>query len=337
MFSCARRPNADPKPVTNAQNQRIERLNESLQITRRGFINFIRIECGLLPASIEAYSRDLEVLLLDLQSHGITDIENLTPEALIEHIRMLSRQRGYAPTTVGRHLATIKVLCKWLFATGRIDTNPADYLDTPKKWHKLPGVLSAGQVRRLLQAPQPPEKPKPGTRPLWMRDRAILELMYASGLRASEVGIVSLSDVHEDLGVVRVIGKGDKQRLVPMGVPAINALKVYIKECRSLLITAEGASEKRCEGKLFLTRTGRPIERVRVWQIVQHWAKVAGLKNVHPHMLRHSFATHLLMGGADLRVVQELLGHADITTTQVYTHVNRKHLNEVIKAMHPRG
>ena len=274
--------------------------------------------------------------MLDLQDNGLGNIEAVTPERLIAHIRGLSKERGYAPTTVGRHLATIKVLCKWMHATGRTDSNPADYLDTPKKWHKLPGVLGPAQIRRLLEAPSAPEKPGKGP-PLWMRDRAILELMYASGLRASEVGTIGLSDLLERVGVVRVLGKGDKQRLVPMGKPAMSALDAYLKECRPLLISAESAGERRDQGRLFLSRTGRPIERVRVWQIVRHWAKVAGLQKVHPHMLRHSFATHLLMGGADLRVVQTLLGHADITTTQIYTHVDRSQLRNVIKTMHPRG
>jgi integrase/recombinase XerD len=161
--------------------------------------------------------------------------------------------------------------------------------------------------------------------------------MYASGMRASEVGAISISDIMEKIGVVRVTGKGHKQRLVPMGKPAMEAMSVYIRDCRSRLITAERAAERRDKGKLFLTRTGRPIERVRVWQIVTHWANIAGLKDVHPHVLRHSFATHLLMGGADLRIVQTLLGHADITTTQIYTHVDRTQLRRVIKTMHPRG
>lgn len=311
-------------------------LSESMQTTRRAFINFLRIECGLLAASVEAYSRDLEQLMLHLQSNGLDAIERVRAEQLIAHIRGLSKERGYAPTTVARHLATIKVLCKWMHATGRTDSNPADYLDTPKKWHKLPGVLAPTQIRRLLEAPAPPEKPSKGP-PLWMRDRAILELMYASGLRASEVGAVGLSDVLEKIGVVRVLGKGEKQRLVPMGKPARSALDAYMKECRPMLITAESAGERRDNGRLFLSRTGRPIERVRVWQIVKHWAQAAGLGRVHPHMIRHSFATHLLMGGADLRVVQTLLGHADITTTQIYTHVDRSQLRDVIKSMHPRG
>ncbi len=322
--------------MPTAQNNRVDQLSEPNQLVRRRFINFIRIECGLLPASIEAYSRDLETLLINLQTRGVNDAHNSLPEHLIAHIRSLTKERGYAGTTVSRHIATIKVFYRWLYANEKIADNPADHLDQPAKWKKLPGVLSPNQIKKLLNAPQPPAKPN-GQPPLYLRDRAILELMYASGLRASEVGNITLSDLKERIGVIRVLGKGDKHRIVPMGTPAIKALDQYLSECRPMLITAERAAERRDQGRLFLSRTGRPIERVRVWQIVKHCAKQAGLDKVHPHMLRHSFATHLLAGGADLRIVQDLLGHADITTTQIYTHVDRSKLRETIKKLHPRG
>lgn len=308
-----------------------------MQRTRRGFINYLRIECGLLPASIEAYGRDLEHLMLDLQDRGIEDVSGATPEALIGHVRTMTGERGYNASTISRHLATIKVFFRWLLATGQIDDNPADHLDQPTKWKKLPGVLTPSQVRRLLEAPRAPEKTTKGSAPLWIRDRAILELMYASGLRASEVGQIGLIDIMEKIGVVRVLGKGDKQRLVPMGQPAQRALQRYLDECRPMLINAERAAERRDQGKLFLSRSGKPIERVRVWQIVKHWAKQADLPKTYPHMLRHSFATHLLAGGADLRIVQELLGHSDITTTQIYTHVDRSSLHRTVRNLHPRG
>lgn len=320
-----------------AEARRVAQLNDDMQLLRRGFLIFLRVECGLRPSSLEAYSRDLDQLLLDLQGAGVTRSGDITPPGVIAHIRSLSRDREYAPATVARHIATIKVLCRWMLATGQITQNPADHLDQPARWKTLPGVLTPGQMRRLLAAPAAATGADPNAVPLWVRDKAILELMYASGLRASEVGAVSLSDVLETIGCVRILGKGDKQRLVPMGRPAMEALELYRRDCRPRLITAERAGERRDAGRLFLTRTGRPIERVRVWQIVTHWAGAAGLKNVHPHTLRHSFATHLLMGGADLRVVQTLLGHADITTTQVYTHVDPTRLVQVIKTMHPRG
>lgn len=327
----------DNPTVPNASEQRVELLSEPMRLARRGFINFLRIECGLLPATIEAYSRDIEQLMLDLQERSIDDPTHTPPEALIGHVRLMSSERGYNGSTISRHLATIKVFYRWLLATGKIDNNPADHLDQPMKWKRLPGVLTPSQVRKLLEAPKPSDIAAKNAPPLWMRDRAILELMYASGLRASEVGQIGLIDIMEKIGVVRVLGKGDKQRLVPMGKPAQRAMQQYLDECRPMLITAERAAERRDKGKLFLSRTGRPIERVRVWQIVKHWAKAAGLPKTYPHMLRHSFATHLLAGGADLRIVQELLGHSDITTTQIYTHVDRSSLHKTVRTLHPRG
>ena len=304
----------------------------------RRFLASLRVEAGLAPATIEAYGRDLRDLGLFLaESESIDDPARVTPAMLIRHVREMTADRGYAPATIARRLATMKVFFRWLVGNAVLEANPADHLDQPARWQRLPGVLSPRQMRALLAAPQPPEKPRPGAAPLWLRDRAILELMYASGLRASEVGAIGTGDLLEHLRAVRVLGKGDKERLVPMGGPADEAVRTYLRECRPLLITAERAAERRDKGRLFLSRTGRPIERVRVWQIVKRRARDAGLHDVHPHMLRHSFATHLLAGGADLRVVQSLLGHADISTTQIYTHVDKSALHALIKSKHPRG
>jgi integrase/recombinase XerD len=249
-------------------------------------------------------------------------------------------------TSVIRHLATVKVFGRWLENTGQVKDNPAGSLDRPTRWKNLPGVLSPAQMRRLVEAPlsEPPKTDpmvelKPSAAPtakhdatLHLRDKAMLELMYACGLRASEVGAITLKDYKPGAGVVLVTGKGDKQRLVPIGRPALQAVDTYINECRSLLIKPTDRSR----GRLLLSRSGKPLDRVAVWQLVRKNAKLAGLGDVHPHMLRHSFATHLLMGGADLRVVQELLGHADIATTQIYTHVDSKRLRDVQRKFHPR-
>lgn len=303
----------------------------------RAFIGYLRVECGLAPSTIEAYQRDLLALLADLTEAGAAAPPGLTPRLLADHIARLSRERGLAGSTVARHLATIRVFCRWLLARGLIQSDPTEILQTPTRWKRVPGVLSPGQMRRLVDAPQPPDPPQTGA-PLWIRDRAILELMYSSGLRASEVGAIGLTDVLDTLGTVRVTGKGSKQRLVPMGEPAHEALGRYLHECRPVLARlASDQGRKLDRGRVFLTRTGRPMERVRVWQIVKKYAARAGLADVHPHTLRHSFATHLLSGGADLRVVQELLGHADITTTQIYTHVDRSRLREVHRLHHPRA
>lgn len=319
----------------------ISQLPAELGRAMDDYLVFARVECGLLPATLEAYARDLDDLLTDLADKGVTTVAGIEPRHLSNHLRMLSRDRGAAPATLARHLATLKVFFRFLESNGRLTDNPSAHLDQPARWKRLPGVLSPRQMRSLVEAAREPEtppgsKPKPGP-PLWMRDRAMLELMYACGLRASEVGALTLSDILTSQRLVRVTGKGEKQRLVPMGTPAIEALDRYFADCRPVLITAERAAERRDKGRVFLSKTARPIDRVRVWQIVRRYADLAGLGHVHPHMLRHSFATHLLSGGADLRIVQDLLGHADIATTQIYTHVDKDRLRSVIKDHHPRG
>jgi integrase/recombinase XerD len=306
----------------------------SLEGAKRDFIIFVRVECGLAPATIEAYTRDIDDLLADLDAGGVASPADLSPRNLATHIASLRSSRGLASASVARHLATVKVFCRFLVARGMIEENPADFLDQPTRWKKLPGVLSPNQVRALLEAPGPPDHPAEHPHPhLWMRDRALLELMYACGLRASEAAGLTVINLHHDLAVVRVLGKGSKERLVPLGRPALEAIDVYLAGCRPLLARPDG----RDKGRLLLSRTGRPLERVAIWQIVKRNAAIAGLRDVHPHTLRHSFATHLLAGGADLRVVQELLGHADIATTQIYTHVDATRLKEVVRKHHPRG
>jgi integrase/recombinase XerD len=310
-------------------------LPDSLAMLHREFLMYIRVECGLSANTLAAYQRDLRDLLLDLHARGVERIAEVQPRQLTDHLAALKTGRGMAASSIIRHMATIKVFFRWLSARGFIAENPADILDRPTRWKKLPGVLSPKQLRQLLEAPGPPiwdgaGEPPP---PLWLRDRAMLELMYASGLRASEVGAVQLTDLHETLGVVRITGKGNKQRLVPVGKPALAAIARYVAECRPRLVKPGGKDQ----GRLLLSRSGRALERVAVWQIVKKHAAAAGLRHVHPHVLRHSFATHLLAGGADLRVVQELLGHSDIATTQIYTHVDRSQLKHVHAKHHPRA
>lgn len=306
----------------------------SLESVRSAFTAYISVECGLAPATVEAYSRDLRDLFNDLEERSVDTIDRVTPRDLAEHIQRLKTERGLEASSIARHLATIKVLFRWLAAEDRIETNPADWLDQPTRWRRLPDTLSPHQVRRLLAAPQPTDAQQRGEQPpLHLRDRALLELMYACGMRATEVALVSVRDLLRDVGLVRVNGKGGKQRLVPLGRPAEQATLDYLDECRPLLLR----DESRAATRLFLSRTGRPLERVAIWQIVRKHAAAAGLRNVHPHVLRHSFATHLLIGGADLRVVQELLGHADIATTQIYTHVDRQRLRAVHQKHHPRA
>lgn len=305
-----------------------------LERTAEAFGAFLRIECGLSAATLEAYSRDLRDLLTDLNDRSVTAPEDVRPTHLSEHLAGLRSKRAMEGSSVARHLATIKVFFRWLQAEGKIKDNPAELLDQPTRWKRLPGVLSPRQMKALIEAPQPDHRdPEGKLAPLWLRDRAMLELMYGCGLRASEIATLEVKDILPTLAVARVTGKGDKQRMTPMGRPALRAIERYLEECRPRLAARDPQKSK---GRLLLSRTGRPLERVAVWQLVKKNAALAGLSDVHPHMLRHSFATHLLMGGADLRVVQELLGHADIGTTQIYTHVDQNRLRDVMKKHHPR-
>ncbi len=301
----------------------------------------------MAPTTVEAYGRDLRFMAEDMASWGVDEPAGVTPRLLADHVAALSRDRGLGGSTVARHLATIRVFFRWLLARGVITEDPTEILQSPTRWKKIPGVLSPGQMRRLVEAANEAAACGPDGAPsdplgLWLRDRAMLELMYSSGLRASEVGAIGVTDVLETLGALRVTGKGSKQRLVPMGEPAQAWLGRYLDEVRPML-ARRAADPKRTggaaldKGRVFLTKTGRPIERVRVWQLVKKYASRAGLAGVHPHTLRHSFATHLLAGGADLRVVQELLGHSDISTTQIYTHVDRSQLKRVHERFHPRA
>ncbi len=293
----------------------------------REFLTYLRIEAGLASATLDAYGRDLRDLIDDLRAERIDGPSMVAPNHLFEHVRNLHRERHLQPSSITRHLATIRVFFRFLQASGVIEDDPTGLLETPTRWRRLPGVLSPKKMRTLLDGPNPDHGR------LWIRDKAMLELMYAAGLRASEVGSLTVRNYNPTLGVLLVTGKGGKQRIVPIGGPARDVVEEYLNELRPVLAKF---NDGRDENRLLLSNTGRPLERVAVWQIVRRVAAKAGLRDVHPHMLRHSFATHLLAGGADLRVVQELLGHSDISTTQIYTHVDRSRLREVVKMHHPR-
>lgn len=293
----------------------------------RDFLTWLRVEGGLSPATLSAYGRDLRDLIEDMLEHDIVSPGDVGPRDLADHVQTLHRDRAMQPSSIARHLSTIRMFFKYLETERRIERSPAGPLVPPTRWKRLPGVLSPKQMRSLIEAAAP------GTSELWQRDRALVEVMYAAGLRASETGSLRVSDWKQELAVVLVTGKGDKQRLVPIGTPAMQAIAEYCAELRPHLTRF---NDGRHSDRLLLSRTGRPLERVAVWQIIRRLAVRAGLQNVHPHMLRHSFATHMLAGGADLRVVQELLGHADIATTQIYTHIDRSRLRDVVQQCLPR-
>tara|TARA_Y100000588_G_C14180402_1_gene893377 strand:+ start:604 stop:1581 length:978 start_codon:yes stop_codon:yes gene_type:complete len=288
------------------------------------FLSYCRIECGFADATQQAYRGDLRDLIEWMTRHRLVAWNQLDLHQITEHLRDLD-SRGLAVSSIARHVATLRIFCRFLASCGHINEDPAQFVHQPAIWKTLPGILAPKQIAALLAAPNP-------SQPMYLRDVALLELLYAAGLRASEVATLECSHLHEDLGVARVMGKGQKERIVPIGRPAQEAAKRYTDELRPCLAKPHLPTER-----LLLSRTGRPITRIVVWQIVAKHAAQAGLHDVHPHTLRHCFATHLLAGGADLRVVQELLGHANIRTTQVYTHVDMGRLKETIAKYHPRA
>jgi integrase/recombinase XerD len=290
----------------------------------REFLTYCRVECGLSAATISAYAADLRDLWVWLVEAGCAGWGDLTPDRITRHLADLQKE-GKALTTLARHVATLRVFCRFLQFWQYIEANPAEQLTQPAMGRALPQVMNRQQVEALLQAPQPEQ-------PLYRRDRAILEMLYAGGLRATELAGLTIESLRFDIQMVRVTGKGQKDRLVPVGQPAIEATRQYLDQLRPKLVKAEQPTDR-----VFVSRTGRPIERVVVWQIVQRHARAAGLNHIHPHTLRHSFATDLLAGGADLRVVQELLGHSNLQTTEIYTHLDRSRLKKVITNHHPRG
>ncbi|MFC1661942.1 site-specific tyrosine recombinase XerD [Gemmatimonadota bacterium] len=288
------------------------------------FLDYLTFERGLSDRTLSAYQRDLKRLLLFLQEQGCPGPEKITAPQLRAFLFHL-KDEGLAATSIRRSLSAIRTYFSFLLEEGVLETDPSERLETPKTWRKLPGALSVEEVERLLSAPDPDH-------PLHWRDRSILELLYATGVRVSE--LVDLRLTHLDLGqgFCTVFGKGSKERMVPIGGPALMALSRYLGEVRPRLEKGRG------EGAVFLNARGGSLSRSAVWSLVKASARKAGIdRRVSPHTLRHSFATHLLEGGADLAAVQELLGHADISTTQIYTHVDREYLREVHRTHHPRG
>jgi len=288
----------------------------------REFLVYLAAERGLADNSVSSYRRDLEDLEKFLQAQG-KSLAQAQAADYQEYFRWLSR-RGRSTRTLARRLAAVRVLLRYRMTLGE-DTGPVlQQLDRPKPEHSLPVVLSRAQVNQLIAAPDPRS-------PLAARDVAILELLYAAGLRASELCDLTLNDLNLQAGCVRVTGKGMKQRIVPLGRAAVEAIQRYLAECRPRLL-------RRDSDRVFLSRTGRPLDRIALWMMVEKHARRCGLLNdVSPHVLRHCFATHMLSGGADLRVVQELLGHSNVSTTQIYTHVDRARLKAVHARFHPRG
>jgi integrase/recombinase XerD len=288
------------------------------------FDDYLSLEQGAADRTREAYQRDVLRLAEYALSRSARRPRELTPAHLRDFVYHL-KDVGLAPSSIRRTIAGLRTWFGFLVAEGVIPGDPSDRLELPKKWQTLPEVLSQGDVDKLLTAPSQDDS-------MYYRDRAMLELAYGAGLRVSEWTSVTVRDVHLDERLVRVRGKGGKERLVPFGRSAAQAIVLYLRELRPKLERGDG------KGVLFLNARGQPLSRMGAWTILRKHVGRAGLeKTVTPHTLRHSFATHLLEGGADLRAVQEMLGHADVSTTQVYTHVDREYLRSVHKQYHPRG
>jgi integrase/recombinase XerD len=292
----------------------------------KGFQAYLKLEKGLSDNSIEAYSRDID----KLQQFSDIQPSKLNPEAFsLNDLRLFINwvnELGMIPSSQARILSGIKSFYKYLLIEDIIKNNPAELLESPKKQRKLPDTLSYQDINRLISAIDL-------SRPDGVRNKAIIEVLYSCGLRVSELTELKLSNLYLDIEFIKVVGTGSKERLVPMGGEAIKALKIWIENVRVHTPIKKGE-----EDLVFLNRRGSRLSRVYIFMLIKQLAEMAGIKkSISPHTLRHSFATHLVEGGADLRAVQEMLGHESITTTEIYTHLDREYLKETISSYHPRN
>jgi len=285
------------------------------------YLNYLLVEKGLSENSLAAYGRDLTRFRNHLAEKGL-DLLTVERETLLVYLKTFY-VAGYKPTSIARHISAIKGFYKYLLQDGHIRKDPSELLEAPQKWRALPKYLSPGEVERLLQ------QPDEGT-PAGLRDKAMLALLYATGLRVSELVRARVTDLNLDIGYLICLGKGGKERIIPIGEEAQSWVGRYLREGRNLLM-------KQALDWLFFNRRGQKMTRQGFWKILKGYGATAGIsKNITPHLLRHSFATHLLENGADLRSVQWMLGHADISTTQIYTFVTQTRLQEIYRKYHPR-
>ncbi|HVS34521.1 MAG TPA: site-specific tyrosine recombinase [Gemmataceae bacterium] len=291
----------------------------------KAFRHYIQAERGLAANTLLAYGRDLDRFAGWVAGGGLADHLKPSLRDLTHYLEFL-RAEDLAPPSVARHLVSLKIFYRFLRMEDRTTESTVELLSSPSLWERIPQVLSPESIIKLLEAPQPLDK-------FFLRDRAILETMYATGGRASEVVGLKLEDVYLDSGFCKCFGKGGKQRIVPLGRLAVNALRAFLEGLRPRLTVHMPDAPW-----VFVSRGGRALTRIMLWVLVKKYVRRAGLNaKASPHTLRHSFATHLLAGGADLRTVQELLGHANIRTTQQYTHVDRERLRAIHQRFHPRG
>jgi len=287
------------------------------------FLDYLTVEAGLANNTVLAYGRDLREFLEYCRQQGVGAVADIAVHLVQIYLGELAR-RDKSENSAKRALVAIRMFLRFAKLRGLIEDAGEEILDTPKTWQRLPTVCNKQQVLKLLQAPSPEE-------PFYLRDRAMLELLYATGVRASELAGLRTTDLNLDIGYLRCFGKGNKERVIPLGKVAIAATLEYLRELRPKLV------RPKTQSSVLLSRTGGPLSRIEIWRLVKKYAMRAGMpRNVTVHTLRHCFATHLLSGGADLRSVQEMLGHVDIGTTQIYTHVDHERLRRIHKQFHPR-
>jgi len=295
-----------------------------MQVLLDQFLDYISLAKGLSPHTRSAYRNDLSRLLLFLQRKGISSINALTRRHLLDYL-MWEKDQGLGANSLSRRLVAIRVFLRYLQQEGLLTQNVTETMDSPRLWKLLPATLSPKEVEELLEAPRL-------DRGFGLRDRAMLETLYGTGLRVSELANLNVSDLHFDSGYLRCLGKGSKERVVPLGGAASAYLKRYLDEQRPALLKHGNAPQ------VFLSNRGTALSRKTIWVMLRRYARARGItKKVSPHTLRHSFASHLLANEAPLRVIQEMLGHADIATTQIYTHVDANRLKSVHHQFHPRA
>lgn len=289
----------------------------------KNFLNYLTVEAGLAENTVLAYGRDLKSFLGHCKSNNIKHLSQIKLAIIQDYLRIITHdQKG--ESSIKRALVAIRMFLRYARLMGLVEDDVTTVLESPKIWQRLPCICSKQQVVDLLNAPCPDE-------PFYFRDKAMLELLYATGIRASELAGLRISDLNLDIGYLRCLGKGNRERVVPVGKVAIEATVEYLAKLRPGLVKPFS------DNFLLLSRTGRPMGRIEVWRMVKKYAMRAGMpRNLTAHTLRHCFATHLLTGGADLRSVQEMLGHVDIATTQIYTHVDQERLREIHRKFHPR-
>lgn len=287
------------------------------------FLNYLSVERGLSQNTVSSYQRDLLRYDRFIRSINIFDVNKIDKENIRAYL-VYQKEKELNPNTIARSLVAIRLLHRFLIREKLSLSDPTEVIDSPKTWKKIPNALSFNEVEKLLSAPNTREKKG-------ARDKAILETMYASGLRVSELTNLKLEDINLDAGFIRCLGKGRKERVVPIGKVAIGYLRKYLEQSRPKFL------KNKINNFLFLNHCGSAISRIYIWKLIKAYAKEARIKSpIMPHILRHSFATHLLERGADLRSVQEMLGHTNISTTQIYTHINKDRLKTIHKTFHPR-